>query len=78
MSKIEKILLWLDGRKALLGGVLNAINAYLISAGVIDANLGGLIATIILILTGAGVIVTNNAVKNNTDLGIAIKQQRIR
>ena len=78
MNTFDSIIYWLDGKKALIGSVLNAINAYLISAGVIDANLGGLIATIILILTGAGVIVTNNAVKNNTDLGIAIKQQRIR
>jgi hypothetical protein len=56
---MEKVLSLLDGKKAIIGTVLMAINTYLITSGVIDGSLGNLLATIVAILTGVGVASTN-------------------
>jgi len=56
---MKELLRFLDGRKAVIGTVLMAINTYLLSAGYIDNGLASLIATIIAVLTGAGVIATD-------------------
>lgn len=56
---LREILLFLDGRKAIIGGAINAINAYFVTAGIYDANVGALIASLVLILTGVGIQQSN-------------------
>ena len=73
---MDNILLFLDGKKAVIGTALGAINAYLMATGVYDTNLGALIASLILILTGVGVGITKSAIANNTELGTAILAKR--
>jgi hypothetical protein len=63
-DNMYKLLKLLDGKKALIGGVLNAVNCYLAAAGTIDQNLAALLSTIIMILTGAGVLATNRMLGN--------------
>ena len=58
-TKLEKFLKLLDGKKAIIGSALNAINAYLVATTVYTPALGALVATLILILTGVGVPATN-------------------
>lgn len=58
---MRDILIWLDGKKAIIGGALNAVNTYLITAGVYSPELGALIASLILILTGVGIYQTDKA-----------------
>jgi hypothetical protein len=56
---MEKFLKLLDGKKAVIGTALGAVNVYLIATGVFTPELGALIATLIFILTGVGVQQTN-------------------
>ena len=53
-------LTWLDGKKAIISGIANALNTYALAAGLIDSNLAVFIASVIGILTGTAVVATNN------------------
>lgn len=57
---MEKVLTFLDGKKAIIGGAINVLNAYFVASGVYDSNVGTMIAGLVLILTGVGVQATNN------------------
>jgi hypothetical protein len=55
----NEILVWLDGKKAIIGGLINAITVYLLGAGVISQELGALVTSLVLILTGVAIQQTN-------------------
>jgi hypothetical protein len=59
MTTLEAFLTLLDGRKAVIGTCLMAINTYLMATGVFTPELGSLIATLIAVLTGVGVVASN-------------------
>jgi hypothetical protein len=63
------LLTWLDGRKALIGTCLGAINAYLMATGVFTPELGSLIATLIVVLTGVGISATNSVLGRRNKFG---------
>lgn len=74
---MDKIILWLDGRKTYISAVTLVVVPYLVSSGVITAQLGALITAIVGILTGTGKYVTDYAVNNDSELGKSIKYQRL-
>ncbi len=51
--------MWLDGKKAVIGNILQTLNAILIATKVYNAEIGISIAALILALTGVGVAATN-------------------
>ena len=75
-TTLDGLILWFDGRKTYLNSLVLVIVPYLVATGVIDANLGAVITAIVGILTGSGKYITDQAVKNNTELGQAIKSKR--
>ena len=79
MTKLESLLLFLDGHKAIFAQLLSAINTYLMAMGIVDKLLGVLIQTIIVIITGGAIIKTNNAaLDQNSDntFGAAVRKKR--
>ena len=70
---MKNLLTFLDGKKAMIGGILHAVNAYLAASGVIELNLSALIATIILLLTGIGIGATNSVLGARNYLGERVK-----
>lgn len=75
---MNEILLWLDGRKTYIASIAIILIPYLVATNVITAELGAVIAGIIGVLTGTGKYVTDEAVKNNTDLGVSVKNKRLK
>lgn len=53
------LMAYLQGKKTMLVAIAQALNTYAMAAGYVDAQLGGLIASIILILAGGAVVATN-------------------
>ena len=79
LTNLESLLVFLDGRKAILSQLLSAFVVYLMATGVVDNLLGALLQTIILVLTGSAVIKTNNAVADMTignQLGVNLRNKR--
>ena len=79
MSKLEELLLLLDGKEAVISQILSALVVYLMAIGVIDKLLGALFQTIILVLTGGAVTTTNSAVADTTlpnTFGAAVRRKR--
>lgn len=79
LTKFQELILFLDGKKAILSQLLSAVVVYLMATGIVDGLLGALLQSFILILTGGAVIVTNNAVANpalSNTLGAAIRKRR--
>lgn len=56
---MEKILEFLDGKKAKLTAIAGLIFGYLVAAGFMDAKLGALILSIINILAGTTAVITD-------------------
>lgn len=56
---MEKFLKFLDGKKAMIMGISNAINAYLVAAAVITPEMGALISSILVVLGGGAIVATN-------------------
>ncbi len=56
---MEKILQFLDGRKAKILAICGLVIGYLITTNIIDAKLGGLILSILNIIAGGTVIATD-------------------
>lgn len=48
-------------QKAIIFGIINAVNTYLITANVYSAEIGSLVATILALISGGAVIATNKA-----------------
>lgn len=57
---MEKVLNFLDGKKAIILAICGAILSYLVAGDVITPNLGALIQTILSILGGGAVYATND------------------
>ena len=68
-------LVWLDGKKLYIASLTMIIVPLLIQFG-LDQRIGQAIIAVVGILTGTGKYVTENAVDNNTDLGLAVKDKR--
>lgn len=73
MTKLEQLLWWLNGKKAVLLAVASAINSYAVSTSIIAPELGSLIQTLLSIVFGGAAIATQQAVVKGTRLGKAIK-----
>lgn len=73
---LQTILVWFDGKKTYINSLVLIVVPYLVATGVISAELGAVITGIIGILTGSGKYITDQAVKNNTELGQAILNKR--
>ena len=58
---MEQILTFLDGKKAIIFGIVNAINTYLVTAQIYSPEIGSLIATVIALLSGGAVYATNQS-----------------
>ena len=56
---MEKLLEFIDGRKTTILAIASAICAYTVASGLITAELGALIQTIISIIAGGAVIASN-------------------
>ena len=75
---MQNIIIWLDGKKTFIGGLALIIIPYFVAQGIISAGIGGLLCTLIGLITGATKIITNKAVVDNSDLGMAIVQARLK
>jgi hypothetical protein len=75
---MSDLILWFDNKKTYINSVTLIVVPYLVATNYITAELGTVICGVIGILTGAGKYVSNQAVANNTELGIAIKNQRLK
>ncbi|MFA4833574.1 MAG: hypothetical protein WC619_01855 [Patescibacteria group bacterium] len=75
---MNNILIWLDGYKTYISALALLIIPFAITQGYITKELGELLAGIIAILMGGGKYITDQAIKNNTDLGLAVKDKRLR
>jgi hypothetical protein len=66
MSKYEKILTWLNGKKSTILAISAAVLSYCVAGGLIDPQLGALLQTILSILTGGAVFETKRlGIKKN-------------
>jgi hypothetical protein len=70
---MENLLKFLDGRKAVILSICAAILSYLVAGGIIDANLGALIQTILSILAGGAVIMTDKTLGKRNFEGKRVK-----
>lgn len=52
---MKELLTFLDGKKAVISGILHALNVYLLAMKVIDTNTSVFIATVVALLTGVAV-----------------------
>jgi len=50
--------MWLEGKKTILVGCLSAVNSYLVAASMYDANMGALIQSLLLAVSGGAVYAT--------------------
>jgi hypothetical protein len=73
----NEALVWLDGKKTYIGSITAILIPYLVATGVITPELGAVIAGIIGLLTGTGKFISDNAVANNTNLGVSIRNKRL-
>jgi hypothetical protein len=74
----EKLFIWLDGKKTYFAAITLLVIPFAVGQGFITKEWGELLMGIVAILTGGGKYITDQAVINNTDLGVAIKQNRIK
>lgn len=61
---MNKILVFLDGKKNIISGLITTTSAYLVEMGQIDAKTGVYIASICLLIFGSAAIATT-AMYNN-------------
>jgi hypothetical protein len=71
------ILIWLDAYKTYLAAIALPVIALLVQTGVINAEAGTLIATIIGVITGGGKAYIDSQVKQETNLGVSISNARL-
>ncbi len=69
MNKLEQILNWLDGKKAVILSISALILSYLVTAGILEPSLGTLLQSILSILGGGAVYATSD-LKGANRLGI--------
>ena len=77
MTILNKIIIWLDGKKAIIAGCIAVIISYLASTNAMDAKLAATILAIINILFGGVKVISDVAVKGNSNLGMSIKDKRL-
>ena len=65
---MEKILLFLDGKKSTILAISSVVLSYLVASGILDAQLGAALQTIISILAGGAVYATSD-LKGSNKLG---------
>ena len=58
---MENLLIWLDGKKMVIGQIISTIIVYLMATGVINAELGALLQSILAVL-GIGAVYQSNRV----------------
>lgn len=58
MSNLDKILIWLSGKKSIIAGIITTTSAYLVNLGQIRAETGAYIAAISLIVFGTASVAT--------------------
>jgi len=63
---MEQVLTYLDGKKAIIFGIVNAVNTYLVTAAVYSPEVGSLVATIVALLSGGAVYATNHVLGKAT------------
>ena len=56
MEKVNAVLLFLEGRKALIASLLGIVVSYLVTDGTISAPLGTMLQSLIALLTGGALI----------------------
>lgn len=56
---MEKLLTFIDGYKTYILAIASAVISYLVASGIITADLGSLLQTIVSILAGGAVIASN-------------------
>ena len=77
MQKLQEFLVWLDGKKMVIVSLLSIIVPFAAQSGIISNEVANLIMQIIGVLSGGAVIAVNQAIKNETPLGVAIINKRI-
>ena len=77
MQKFQDFLVWLDGKKMVIVSLLSIIVPFAAQSGIISNEVANLIMQIIGVLSGGAVIAVNQAIKNETPLGVAIINKRI-
>lgn len=75
---MDKILIWLDGKKTYISAVTLLIVPFLVGQNLISKEWGELLMGIVAILMGGGKIYTDASIKNETDLGVAIVNNRVK
>ena len=73
---LNDLIVWFDGKKTFLNSAVLIIVPYLVSAGTITPDLGAVICGIIGLLTGSGKYVADQAIKGNSELGVALRNKR--
>ena len=61
---MNKILVWLSGKKSIIAGLITTTSAYLVSIGYINADTGAFIAAISLIIFGSASLATTRMIQN--------------
>lgn len=73
---MNKILIYLDGKKTYFVSITLLVIPFLTSQGLMSQELGALLAGIIAILMGGGKYITDQATTNGTELGNAVISNR--
>lgn len=62
---MEKALLWLNGKKAVLLSIASAVLSYAVATGLVDAQLAALLQTVLSVLAGGAVFATKDMLGKN-------------